>query len=267
MVPGHGPGTREKCSALSATKSMHAKGRWIDRPAHATIGAAGAVGSRLRAEATLGWRRGSASCLCGGFALVAACGTSGRALARSAQARARGLVSRAPGLRDRLGGTCLGRCGRLGHSSVPRVLPLRGAADGAAPRARLAAPLRVEASRRAGTRLHRLGGRRRDLGARPRRLRRRHTRGAGPPRFLPRPVPRCRCKRHRNAGRSRCGTRHNEAQAARQCAHRRRDRRCRRWHRSIRLGCCENGGFCGNCSTSSLRRFYSFAPQGSLTNR
>jgi hypothetical protein len=40
MVPGHGPGTREKCPALSATKSTHAKGRWIDRPAHATVGAA-----------------------------------------------------------------------------------------------------------------------------------------------------------------------------------------------------------------------------------
>ena len=37
-----------------------------------------------------------------------------------------------------------------------------------------------------------------------------------------------------------------------------RGRRCRRRHRSIRLGCCEYGGFCCNCSTSSLRRFYSF---------
>ena len=112
-----------------------------------------------------------------------------------------------------------------------------------------------------------LGGRSRDLGARSRRLRRRHPRGAGPSRFLPRPVPRGRCKRHRNAGRSRCGTPHDQAQAGRQCAHRRRGRRCRRWHRSIRLGCCENGGFCGNCSTSSLRRFYSLQPPTALTNR
>ena len=91
--------------------------------------------------------------------------------------------------------------------------------------------------------------------------------GAGPSRFLPRPVARSRCKRHRHAGRPRCGTRHDQAQAGRQCAHRRRGRRCRRWHRSIRLGCCANGSFCGNCSTSSLRRFYSLRPPTALTNR
>ncbi len=40
---------------------------------------------------------------------------------------------------------------------------------------------------------------------------------------------------------------------------------CRPGHRSIRLGCGENGGFRCNCSTSSLRRFYSLRPQSALT--
>jgi hypothetical protein len=224
-------------------------------------GCAGRERGRPGARGVVGCLRGGPSCVRGGASLPTPSRPARRALARSAQARARGLVRGAPGLRDRLGGPCLGRCSRLGHSCVPRVLPLRGAADGAAPRARLAAPLRVAAAdRRAGTRVRRLGVRRRDLGARSRCLRRRHSRGAGSSRFLPRPVPRSRCKRHRNAGRSRCCTRHDQAQAARQCAHRRRRCRCRRWHRSIRLGRCENGGFCGNCSTSSLRRFYSLQP-------
>jgi len=33
MVPGHGPGTRAKCFALSATKSTHTEDRRIDGPA------------------------------------------------------------------------------------------------------------------------------------------------------------------------------------------------------------------------------------------
>ena len=47
----------------------------------------------------------------------------------------------------------------------------------------------------------------------------------------------------------------------------RRGRRCRRRNRSIRLGSGENGCFCGNCSTSSLRRIYSFFAHKALTNR
>jgi hypothetical protein len=37
MVPGHGPGTRAKCYALSATKSTQAEERRVDQPAHATV--------------------------------------------------------------------------------------------------------------------------------------------------------------------------------------------------------------------------------------
>jgi hypothetical protein len=38
MVPGHGPGTRAKCFALSATKSTHAEGQRLNPPARATVG-------------------------------------------------------------------------------------------------------------------------------------------------------------------------------------------------------------------------------------
>ena len=55
-----------------------------------------------------------------------------------------------------------------------------------------------------------------------------------------------------------CGNCHDQAPAARKRTGPCRRRCCRRWNRSIRLGSGENGCFCGNCSTSSLRRIYSF---------
>ena len=179
----------------------------------------------------------------------------------------------------RLVGRALRLCGRLARRS-PGARPRAGTRARSASTTSSAgcctAPLLglgslllygLAASRRAGARLRRAGGRRRDLGAGARGLRRRHPRGAGPPRSLPRPVRRGRGKRHGDVGRCSCRNRHDQAPATRQCADPRRGRCCRPGHRSIRLGCCENGDFCGNCSTSSLRRFYSFSPQSGTNSR
>ena len=62
---------------------------------------------------------------------------------------ARRLVGRALRLRGRLRRARLGRRRGLGLALVPRLLPLRRAADGAAPRGRLAAPVRLAPDRRA----------------------------------------------------------------------------------------------------------------------
>ena len=61
-----------------------------------------------------------------------------RALAGSAETGARRLVGGPPRVRRGLRRAGLGRRRRLGFALVPRLLPLRRPADGAAPRARLA---------------------------------------------------------------------------------------------------------------------------------
>ena len=94
-----------------------------------------------------------------------------------------------------------------------------------------------------------------------------HPGGPGPPRFLPGPARRSRRQHRRHGGRRSCGNCHDQAPATRKRARPRGRRCCRRWNRSIRLGSGENGCFCGNCSTSSLRRIYSFVALQALTNR
>ena len=102
--------------------------------------------------------------------------------------------------------------------------------------------------------------------ARGRGLRRQHPRRPGPPRSHPRQARGDRGERHGNVGRRGCRNRHDQAPASGQRADPGRGWCCRPGHRSIRLGCSENGAFCCNCSTSSLRRFYSLATQSALTH-
>ena len=111
----------------------------------------------------------------------------------------------------------------------------------------------------AGAHLRRACGRDCDLRSAARSLRREHPGRPGPPRVLPGAVRGDRREHGRHTGRRRCGDRHDQTSPTRERAHPGGGRRCRPWHRSIRLGCCENGRFCGNCSTSSLRRFYSLS--------
>ena len=141
---------------------------------------------------------------------------------------------------------------------LPRVLPLRRAADRAASRARLPAAPAPPVGAVARPRLRRPRDRRCDRRAHVRRVGLEHPGGAGPPRFLPGQARRSRRQSRRHSGGRRCGNCHDQAPATRECSRPRRRRCCRRWNRSIRLGSCENGPFCGNCSTSSLRRIYSF---------
>ena len=68
-----------------------------------------------------------------------------------------------------------------------------------------------------------------------------------------------------DVGRRSCRNRHDQAPATGQRADPGGGCCCRPGHRSIRLGCSENGDFRCNCSTSSLRRFYSLRPQSALT--
>ena len=188
-------------------------------------------------------------------------------MARPRTTGARCLVGGALLLRRCIRCARLGCRRRVGRPRVSRVLPLRRAPDGSVARSRIAPPLRVAPRRRPCARLRRPRYRRRDLGSSARDLRLGDPCCPGPPRLSPGTSRRDPRQHARHPGGGGGGNRHDQAQADGKHARARRCRCCRRWNRCIWLGCCENGCFCGNCSTSSLRRIYSFFAHKALTNR
>ena len=110
-----------------------------------------------------------------------------RTLARDPAAGARRLVGRAPRLRGGLGRAHLGRRRRLGRARVPRLLPVRRPAHGAAARRRIAPSLWMETHNRSGAHLRRACGRDCDLRSAARCIRREHPGRPGPPSSSSRP--------------------------------------------------------------------------------
>jgi hypothetical protein len=155
----------------------------------------------------------------------------------------------------------------MGCAGLPGLLPLRRPADRAAPRARVPAAHATPLGALARPCLRRPCYRSRDRRAHVGRLGLEHPGGSGSPRFLPGPARRSAGQYRGHGGCRRCGNRHGQAPATRECSCPRGRLCCRRWNRSIRLGSGKNGCFCGNCSTSSLRRIYSFVAHKALTNR
>ena len=215
----------------------------------------------------LGCCRGSSSCLWRSPACVAVGGLARGSLAGAPGAGTGRLGSRARHVCRRLGCACVGIRGGVGRASLSGLLPLRRPADGAAPRARLTAARAAPVGALAGPRLRRPRNRSSDRRAHVRRVELERPGGPGPSRFLPGPARRSRGQYRRHGGRPSCGNCHDQAQAARKRTDPRGRRCCRCWNRSFRLGSGESGCFCGNCSTSSLRRIYSCVAPKALTNR
>ena len=92
----------------------------------------------------------------------------------------------------------------------------------------------------------------------PRRhLRDEHPRGPGAPRLSPRAVGRDRRELGRHDRRDRCGDCHDPTSPVGERADHHRRGCCRSRQRLCGPRRCGKRCFCGNCSTSSLRRFYS----------
>ena len=120
-------------------------------------------------------------------------------------------------LRHRIGRARVGRCGRVGRESLPRLLPVRRPADCPAPGARLAVAHAPPLGALAGSRLRGPRDRRCDRRAGARRLLRLERPGSpGPPRFLPGQARRAHGQHRRHGGRRSCGDCHDQAPAARE---------------------------------------------------